>query len=89
MVPGARIELATPAFSGRRSTGELPRHINYVQVPVVASPCSASSQAAKEPQAFCAPRPLHHLPRWPLLPGIANSKSIAVQSLARNSPAPR
>ena len=26
MVPGARIELATPAFSGRRSTGELPRH---------------------------------------------------------------
>src|SRR6266403_5353339 len=27
MVPGARIELATPAFSGRRSTNELPRHI--------------------------------------------------------------
>jgi hypothetical protein len=26
MVPGARIELATPAFSGRRSTNELPRH---------------------------------------------------------------
>jgi hypothetical protein len=26
MVPGARIELATPAFSGRRSTTELPRH---------------------------------------------------------------
>jgi site-specific DNA recombinase len=26
MVPGARIELATPAFSGRRSTSELPRH---------------------------------------------------------------
>ena len=25
MVPGARIELATPAFSGRRSTNELPR----------------------------------------------------------------
>jgi hypothetical protein len=24
-VPGARIELATPAFSGRRSTNELPR----------------------------------------------------------------
>ena len=31
MVPGARIELATPAFSGRRSTNELPRHaINLV-----------------------------------------------------------
>ena len=26
MVPGARIELATPAFSGRRSTNELPWH---------------------------------------------------------------
>ena len=27
MVPGARIELATPAFSGRRSTNELPRQL--------------------------------------------------------------
>jgi hypothetical protein len=27
LVPGARIELATPAFSGRRSTTELPRHV--------------------------------------------------------------
>jgi hypothetical protein len=27
LVPGARIELATPAFSGRRSTTELPRHM--------------------------------------------------------------
>jgi hypothetical protein len=26
MVPRARIGLATPAFSGPRSTGELPRH---------------------------------------------------------------
>jgi site-specific DNA recombinase len=31
MVPGARIELATPAFSGRRSTNELPRHIGAFQ----------------------------------------------------------
>jgi hypothetical protein len=30
LVPGARIELATPAFSGRRSTGELPRHTVYL-----------------------------------------------------------
>jgi hypothetical protein len=30
VVPGARIELATPAFSGRRSTGELPRHMVYL-----------------------------------------------------------
>ncbi len=29
MVPGARIELATPAFSGRRSTTELPRHVVF------------------------------------------------------------
>jgi hypothetical protein len=29
MVPGARIELATPAFSGRRSTNELPRHKGF------------------------------------------------------------
>jgi hypothetical protein len=29
MVPGARIELATPAFSGRRSTTELPRHLLF------------------------------------------------------------
>ena len=31
LVPGARIELATPAFSGRRSTNELPRHIRTFQ----------------------------------------------------------
>src|SRR5258708_22351929 len=29
LVPGARIELATPAFSGRRSTNELPRQLNF------------------------------------------------------------
>ena len=27
MVPGGRVELPTPAFSGPRSTGELPRHL--------------------------------------------------------------
>src|SRR6266481_55997 len=32
LVPGARIELATPAFSGRRSTNELPRLINNLRV---------------------------------------------------------
>ena len=31
VVPGARIELATPAFSGRRSTSELPRHAGVCQ----------------------------------------------------------
>lgn len=30
MVPGGRVELPTPAFSGRRSTGELPRHTVYL-----------------------------------------------------------
>ena len=28
MVPRGRVELPTPAFSGPRSTGELPRHRN-------------------------------------------------------------
>jgi hypothetical protein len=32
MVPGARIELATPAFSGRRSTNELPRHLHNIEI---------------------------------------------------------
>src|SRR5437588_7728492 len=32
MVPGARIELATPAFSGRRSTNELPRHFGSFSI---------------------------------------------------------
>src|SRR5258708_38306230 len=32
MVPGARIELATPAFSGRRSTNELPRQLNFISL---------------------------------------------------------
>src|SRR5438132_14100565 len=32
LVPGARIELATPAFSGRRSTNELPRHISSFSI---------------------------------------------------------
>ena len=32
MVPGARIELATPAFSGRRSTSELPRHADNFHI---------------------------------------------------------
>ena len=27
MVPGGRVELPTPAFSGPRSTDELPRHL--------------------------------------------------------------
>jgi hypothetical protein len=31
MVPRARIELATPAFSGPRSTSELPRHRYSIQ----------------------------------------------------------
>ena len=29
LVPGARIELATPASSGQRSTNELPRHARH------------------------------------------------------------
>ena len=37
MVPGARIELATPAFSGRRSTNELPRPLNFSSLVFVLS----------------------------------------------------
>ena len=32
VVPGARIELATPAFSGRRSTNELPRQFGSFSI---------------------------------------------------------
>ena len=35
MVAGGRVELPTPAFSGPRSTGELPRHrknTNYTEI---------------------------------------------------------
>ena len=32
MVPGGRIELPTPAFSGPRSTGELPRHRKKIRI---------------------------------------------------------
>ncbi len=39
MVPGARIELATPAFSGRRSTNELPRHKGFRNCMVHADLC--------------------------------------------------
>ena len=40
MVPGARIELATPAFSGRRSTTELPRLFNHLQTVKFHGVCS-------------------------------------------------
>ena len=32
LVPGARIELATPAFSGRRYTNELPRRFGSFSI---------------------------------------------------------
>jgi hypothetical protein len=40
VVPGARIELATPAFSGRRSTTELPRLFNHLQTVDIHGICS-------------------------------------------------
>ena len=46
MVPGARIELATPAFSGRRSTSELPRHGLEI-VWAVAQLCQFGRRSAK------------------------------------------
>jgi hypothetical protein len=32
VVPGGRVELPTPAFSGPRSTGELPRHFGRQEI---------------------------------------------------------
>jgi hypothetical protein len=32
VVPGGRVELPTPAFSGPRSTGELPRHFGRQKI---------------------------------------------------------
>jgi hypothetical protein len=32
VVPGGRVELPTPAFSGPRSTGELPRHFGSEKI---------------------------------------------------------
>jgi L-methionine (R)-S-oxide reductase len=51
MVPGARIELATPAFSGRRSTSELPRHANNF------SSLGASRWSVNSRGIFCFPIP--------------------------------
>ena len=49
MVPGARIELATPAFSGRRSTNELPRLFNNLQsANVGCCYCGANRNPASE-----------------------------------------
>jgi hypothetical protein len=50
MVPGARIELATPAFSGRRSTNELPRH-RCLEIVGVMRSCvnSAKKQVVGQP----------------------------------------
>jgi hypothetical protein len=48
-VPGARIELATPAFSGRRSTNELPRLFNNLQsANVGCCYCGANRNPASE-----------------------------------------
>src|SRR6516225_7489076 len=46
MVPGARIELATPAFSGRRSTNELPRQRNF-------SSLGSASTCVNSPSSPC------------------------------------
>jgi hypothetical protein len=47
MVPGARIELATPAFSGRRSTTELPRQqiqLSYFRERAASSQMTAAAR---------------------------------------------
>src|SRR5216683_17927 len=57
-VPGARIELATPAFSGRRSTNELPRHWCLEIVGVMRSRVnSAKKQVVGQPDQELVTRP--------------------------------
>jgi hypothetical protein len=46
MVPGGRVELPTPAFSGPRSTGELPRHRKNSKI-VAARSCDVEGQYAR------------------------------------------
>jgi hypothetical protein len=45
-VPGGRVELPTPAFSGPRSTGELPRHRKNSKI-VAARSCDVEGQSAR------------------------------------------
>src|SRR5438445_12238724 len=45
MVPGGRVELPTPAFSGPRSTGELPRHRKNSKI-VAAGSCDVETESS-------------------------------------------
>jgi hypothetical protein len=49
MVPRGRIELPTPAFSGPRSTGELPRHRNNQRF--YGKPCIRAKRKRRGPKA--------------------------------------
>jgi hypothetical protein len=49
MVPGARIELATPAFSGRRSTNELPRLFGLFNFRDDSQRCQFGAPLSSEP----------------------------------------
>ena len=46
MVPGGRVELPTPAFSGPRSTGELPRHRRNPKI-VAARSCDVETESTR------------------------------------------
>ena len=55
MVPGARIELATPAFSGRRSTTELPRQLCSQNCMVHRHLCQFRSERSPKRAPITAP----------------------------------
>ena len=51
MVPRGRIELPTPAFSGPRSTGELPRHGTSHRFYGKSRGCAKRKRRSREPSA--------------------------------------
>ncbi len=72
MVPGARIELATPAFSGRRSTGELPRHMGSLNCREDGGVCQIPGESIFDQPA-----------RWNRLPRARCRENTLRSSLSR------
>src|SRR5438874_1839808 len=68
MVPGGRVELPTPAFSGPRSTGELPRHRRNPKI-VAAQSCDVETEslgpAIARPSQFAMWRLLQRFVKFP------------------------
>ena len=71
VVPGGRVELPTPAFSGPRSTGELPRHRSREKIVRAGKTRSKRSEVGvlacfrSEDLSKLGPRLVVLRPRWP------------------------